>query len=225
MAVRESDARGGHDPYSSSKGCAELADRLCRSYFNKGETVVASVRAGNVIGGGDWARIRPVTDILSAVARQQKPVICNPGAIRPWQHVLEPLSGYLCAVEHLWERRPNFPECWNFGPDSDSEVCVEDVASQICRLWGFERGLKDHAGCATRMKRTGCVSTPARRVLQLGWRRLSCPSSRDDSRLVPRPSLRQRHASSNTRGQIKAYQENKRLEPEAKSRVSSVSAI
>ena len=140
---RETDAMGGHDPYSSSKGCAELAvSAYGRSYFNKGASVIASVRAGNVIGGGDWARDRLMTDIIAAVAREQKPVIRNPDAIRPWQHVLEPLSGYLRAVEYLWERKPVAPESWNFGPDSESEVSVAEIANQICRLWGFEAGLQ-----------------------------------------------------------------------------------
>jgi CDP-glucose 4,6-dehydratase len=142
-AFRETDAMGGYDPYSSSKGCAELAVAAYgRSYFNKGDAVVASARAGNVIGGGDWAQDRLMTDIMAAVTRQQKPVIRNPAAIRPWQHVLEPLSGYLRAVEYLWQKKPPQPESWNFGPDQDSEVFVAEVANQVCRLWGFEAGLQ-----------------------------------------------------------------------------------
>ena len=140
---RETDAMGGHDPYSSSKGCAELAvSAYARSFFNKGDAVVAAVRAGNVIGGGDWAKDRLMTDIIAAVSRGEKPVIRNPHAVRPWQHVLEPLSGYLCAVEHLWDARPEHPEAWNFGPEADSDVPVAEVADQICRLWGFKQGLE-----------------------------------------------------------------------------------
>lgn len=142
-AFKETDPMGGFDPYSSSKGCAELAvSAYGRSFFNKGDAVVASARAGNVIGGGDWAQDRLMTDIIAAVTCQQKPVIRNPAAIRPWQHVLEPLSGYLCAVEYLWQKRPQVPEAWNFGPDQDSEVSVAEVANQVCRLWGFEAGLQ-----------------------------------------------------------------------------------
>jgi CDP-glucose 4,6-dehydratase len=134
---RETDAMGGHDPYSSSKGCAELVvSAYGRSYFNSGGAVVASARAGNVIGGGDWARDRLMTDIVTALATQQRPIIRSPSAIRPWQHVLEPLSGYLRAVEHLWERRPHAPESWNFGPAAESEARVVDVANLACRLWG-----------------------------------------------------------------------------------------
>lgn len=141
-AYRETDAMGGHDPYSSSKGCAELAvSAYGRSYFNTRQQVVASVRAGNVIGGGDWARDRLMTDLIAAVAAGQKPVIRNPHAVRPWQHVLEPLSGYLCATEYLWAMRPEGPEAWNFGPDADSDVPVQVVANDICRLWGFADGL------------------------------------------------------------------------------------
>jgi CDP-glucose 4,6-dehydratase len=140
---RETDAMGGHDPYSSSKGCAELVvSAYTRSFFNRGEQVVASVRAGNVIGGGDWARDRLMTDIIAAVAAGKKPIIRNPKAIRPWQHVLEPLSGYLRAVEYLWDKMPPEPESWNFGPENDSEVCVGDVAKEVCDLWGFKPGIE-----------------------------------------------------------------------------------
>jgi CDP-glucose 4,6-dehydratase len=168
---REGDAMGGHDPYSSSKGCAELAvSAYGRSYFNKGESAVATARAGNVIGGGDWGSSRLMTDIIAAVARRQKPVIRNPDAIRPWQHVLEPLSGYLRAVEYLWEWKPIFPERWNFGPESGSDVRVADIAEQVCRLWGFKDGLEIapdprglHEANALRLD-----SSKARN--ELGWR-------------------------------------------------------
>jgi len=142
-AFQEHDAMGGHDPYSSSKGCAELATSAYgRSFFNKGDQVIASVRAGNVIGGGDWARDRLMTDIIAAVVRGERPVIRNPQAIRPWQHVLEPLSGYLRAVEYLWSVRPKVPECWNFGPEAESEISVAEVANRVCLLWGFADGLQ-----------------------------------------------------------------------------------
>jgi CDP-glucose 4,6-dehydratase len=142
-AFRETDAMGGHDPYSSSKACAELAvSAYGRSYFNKGDQVVATARAGNVIGGGDWAQHRLMTDIIAAIVAGQKPVIRNPAAIRPWQHVLEPLSGYMRAVEYLWQKRSDQPECWNFGPGAASEVSVAEVANDVCRLWGFADGLQ-----------------------------------------------------------------------------------
>jgi len=175
-AFRESDAMGGYDPYSSSKGCAELAvSAYGRSYFNKGDAVVASARAGNVIGGGDWARDRLMTDIVAAVSRQQKPVIRNPAAIRPWQHVLEPLSGYLRAVEYLWQKKPPQPESWNFGPDRDSEVSVAEVANQVCRLWGFEAGLQ--------------LTPDARQLHEAHFLRLDSGKARKELGWQPRLSL------------------------------------
>lgn len=136
---REIDALGGRDPYSSSKACAELVvSAYGRSYFNSGSVRLASARAGNVIGGGDWARDRLMTDIIAALTRQQRPILRSPGAVRPWQHVLEPLSGYLRAAEYLWQRRPQHPESWNFGPDPESDAPVLDVAMRVCGLWGTD---------------------------------------------------------------------------------------
>lgn len=168
---REGDPMGGHDPYSSSKGYAELVvSSYGHSYFNKGERVVASARAGNVIGGGDWARDRLMTDIIAAVARGQKPVIRNPGAIRPWQHVLEPLSGYLRAVEVLWEKRGTHAEAWNFGPESESEVCVGDVANTVCELWGFKAGLEITPDARRLHEATLLRLDSSKARIELGWR-------------------------------------------------------
>ncbi len=111
-----------------------------RSYLNTGASVVASARAGNVIGGGDWARDRLMTDIIAALVKGERPIIRSPKAVRPWQHVLEPLSGYLRSVEYLWEHRPKHPECWNFGPDNEDEGLVIDIARLACTLWGFDKG-------------------------------------------------------------------------------------
>jgi CDP-glucose 4,6-dehydratase len=141
------------------------------SYFNKGEAVLASARAGNVIGGGDWARDRLMTDIIAAVSRGQKPVIRNPGAIRPWQHVLEPLSGYLRAVEVLWEKRPQgHADAWNFGPESDSEVCVGDVANTVCELWGFKSGLEITPDARRLHEATLLRLDSSKARVELGWR-------------------------------------------------------
>jgi len=135
---REHEPMGGHDPYSSSKGCAELVTAAYRrSFFHDGHPVaVASARAGNVIGGGDWALDRLVPDIVRAFSAGEPVVIRNPEAVRPWQHVLEPLAGYLTLAERLLIDGPAFAEAWNFGPaDSDARP-VDYLVSEMARLWG-----------------------------------------------------------------------------------------
>src|SRR4051812_3609445 len=118
---RENEAMGGHDPYSTSKGCAELVTAAYRSSFAAGRVGIASARAGNVIGGGDWAKDRIIPDFVRAVTQGQALRVRNPGAVRPWQHVLEPLAGYLLLAEHLYSEPQRFAEAWNFGPaDSDA---------------------------------------------------------------------------------------------------------
>lgn len=139
---RENEPMGGHDPYSSSKGCAELVTSAYRnSYFNKKEferygTGIASVRAGNVIGGGDWSEDRLIPDIMKAFMKGRPVIIRSPDAIRPWQHVLEPLHGYLCLSEKLWENGPEFSSAWNFGPKDDDAKKVSWVIDKIAALWG-----------------------------------------------------------------------------------------
>jgi CDP-glucose 4,6-dehydratase len=136
---RESDPMGGHDPYSASKGCAELATAAYgRSFFQPGmkSASIASVRAGNVVGGGDWAKDRLMADIVRGLIAGEDIVIRRPDAVRPWQHVLEPLHGYLRVAEHLLENGPMPWEAWNFGPDAESEKPVEAVARLACQLWG-----------------------------------------------------------------------------------------
>jgi CDP-glucose 4,6-dehydratase len=134
---REHDPMGGHDPYSSSKGCAELVTSAYRrSFFADGHVAIASARAGNVIGGGDWALDRLVPDVVRAFAANQPVVIRDPEAVRPWQHVLEPLSGYLTLAQRLVTDGPAFAEPWNFGPaDSDARP-VRYLVSEMARLWG-----------------------------------------------------------------------------------------
>lgn len=139
VPYRESDPMGGHDPYSNSKGCAELVTRAYgKSYFAVDRTLgaLASARAGNVIGGGDWAEDRLVPDILRALAKNQPPVIRKPEAIRPWQHVLEPLSGYLAALEHCASGNIRSPEAWNFAPNAEGHVNVRSIAEMLCTAWG-----------------------------------------------------------------------------------------
>jgi CDP-glucose 4,6-dehydratase len=137
----ESDRLGGVDPYSSSKAAAELVTAAYRqSFFSniKGReaTGVASVRAGNVIGGGDWAADRLIPDIMRAACEGREVPIRNPHAIRPWQHVLEPLSGYLTLAEKLYCQPATFSEGWNFGPDDSDALPVSAIVERMGELWG-----------------------------------------------------------------------------------------
>ncbi len=135
----EIDPMGGHDPYSSSKGCAELVTSAYRKSFFTADKAVASARAGNVIGGGDWATDRLVPDIIRAAKDRHTVYLRNPQAIRPWQHVLDPLSGYLMLLERLYTDGQPYAEGWNFGPSEADARTVEWIANKISKLWG---GLK-----------------------------------------------------------------------------------
>ena len=139
---RENEPMGGFDPYSNSKGCAELVSAAYRSsFFNainyeQHGVALATVRAGNVIGGGDWAQDRLVPDILTAFEQGEKVEIRNPHAIRPWQHVMEPLRGYLTLAEQLFDSGPIFAEAWNFGPHDEDAKPVGWIVEQMAALWG-----------------------------------------------------------------------------------------
>ena len=139
---RENEPFGGYDPYSNSKGCSELVTAAYRSsYFNPVDyarhgVAVASARAGNVIGGGDWASDRLIPDILRAILADEPVRIRNPRAIRPWQHVLEPLSGYLTLAQKLYQDGPRFAEGWNFGPADNDARPVEWIVDRLCKNWG-----------------------------------------------------------------------------------------
>ena len=132
----ETDAMGGYDMYSSSKGCVEImSSSYRRSFLQNGGFALATARAGNVIGGGDWALDRLVPDCIRAI-NENKPVeIRNPIAIRPWQHVLEPLSGYLLLGEKLLKYGKEFADGFNFGPDEDSVLTVAEVAQTVCKMY------------------------------------------------------------------------------------------
>ena len=130
---RENEPMGGSDPYSSSKGCAELVSSAYRSSFLPN---IATARAGNVIGGGDWSKDRLIPDVLAAFARGEAVSIRNPSATRPWQHVLEPLRGYLMLAERLYTEGKSFAEAWNFGPRDEDCRPVSDVTDQLVSLWG-----------------------------------------------------------------------------------------
>ncbi len=146
---REFDELGGYDPYSSSKACSELVVSAYRnSFFNPKEyghthsVAIATARAGNVIGGGDWSKDRLVPDIIKAISEGRKVLIRNPDAIRPWQHVLEPLSGYLMLAEKLYTKGTRYAEAWNFGPYDVDAKPVRWIVEKLCSMWpdspGFE---------------------------------------------------------------------------------------
>lgn len=138
----ESDRMGGYDPYSSSKGCAELAVSSYRSsYFNVSEyrkshqILLASVRAGNVIGGGDWSMDRLFPDLIKSTLRNEKTRVRYPQATRPWQHVLEPISGYLMLGERLFNGESDFAQAWNFGPEENEVLTVGEVLQIAKKIW------------------------------------------------------------------------------------------
>ena len=174
-SYRENEPLGGFDPYSSSKTCSEVVTAAYRnSFFNpeeykKHNVALASVRAGNVIGGGDWAKDRLIPDCIRAVMQKKKIVIRNPRAVRPWQHVLEPLTGYLMLAERLYKIGPQYGGAWNFGPNYDDPKPVAWIAERISSEFGATLALqkpskmkKPHETSILRLD-----STKARQVL--GW--------------------------------------------------------
>ena len=146
---KEDDPFGGYDPYSSSKGACEIAIQSWRrSFFNpedygkKHHVSLASVRAGNVIGGGDWAKDRIIPDCIRALEAGKPIEIRSPKAVRPWEHVLEPLSGYMLLAQKMWEHPTEYCEGWNFGPEQESVLTVWEVATAMIRNFGYGE-LKD----------------------------------------------------------------------------------
>jgi CDP-glucose 4,6-dehydratase len=139
---REIDTMGGYDPYSSSKGCSELITTAYRkSFFNpdfvkEHNKSIASVRSGNVIGGGDWCKDRIIPDCIRMLKKNEHIKVRSPKAVRPWQHVLEPLSGLLLLTFKMYDNRGKFSEGWNFGPEETSHYTVEDIVRKIIQYWG-----------------------------------------------------------------------------------------
>lgn len=134
---REDEPMGGHDPYSNSKGCAELVSSAYRkSFLVEAGIAMATARAGNVIGGGDWAPDRLIPDILRALEQSRPVLVRNPNAIRPWQHVLEPVSGYLLLAERLCKHGQSDAEGWNFGPSDEDARPVRWIVEHLCAAWG-----------------------------------------------------------------------------------------
>ncbi len=169
---RETDAMGGHDPYSSSKGAAEIAvSSWRRSFFqDPAGTILASGRAGNVIGGGDWSADRIVVDFVKAIVAGEPLRLRNPGATRPWQHVLEPLSGYLLlAASLLPANGARFADGWNFGPVDASVASVKDLADRLVAAWGS--GVVETPGNAGQPHEAGLLKLDVSKAgTQLGWK-------------------------------------------------------
>lgn len=160
---REGETLGGHDPYSSSKACAELVTSAYRaSFLEKQRIQVASARAGNVIGGGDWARDRLIPDFFRALDRGETLKVRSPDAIRPWQHVLEPIHGYLTLAERLSDNTGNFADAWNFGPADHDARPVRWILDRLGAGWELDYG--EHAHEAHYLK---LDSSKARTLL--GW--------------------------------------------------------
>ncbi|WP_342359608.1 CDP-glucose 4,6-dehydratase [Terrarubrum flagellatum] len=172
---RENDPMGGHDPYSNSKGCAELVTSAYRRSFfmngKAGRTIgLASARAGNVIGGGDWAVNRLIPDTIRAIAAGEPVNVRNPESVRPWQHVLEPITGYLLLAERVASEPERYSEGWNFGPADEDALPVREILDRFCRHVGhgarWRHVLDEDAPHEARLLRLDIAKARAR----LGWR-------------------------------------------------------
>ncbi|WP_171012622.1 MULTISPECIES: CDP-glucose 4,6-dehydratase [unclassified Sphingomonas] len=212
---RENDPMGGYDPYSSSKGCAELVSSAFRSsYFSPARhadhgVAMATARAGNVIGGGDWAADRLVPDILEAFAQDRKVIIRNPLAVRPWQHVLESIGGYLLLVERLLAEGPAYASGWNFGPEDQDIRPVSWIVDEMARRWGNGAGWEQDPGANPHEAHLLRLDISKARI-ELGWR----PSWSLDvalDRIVEwhRQYLAGADMRAVTLGQIAAFQESR----------------
>jgi CDP-glucose 4,6-dehydratase len=171
---QEGDRLGGHDPYSNSKACAELVtSAFCSSYFHVPGTggnkiSVASARAGNVIGGGDWTRDQLIPDLIRSFLADQPCLIRSPSAIRPWQFVLEPLRGYLMLAERLAQDAPRFGCAWNFGPEKADARPVSWIADRLVQRWGTGASWKNDA--ASHPRETHCLRLDISKArAELGW--------------------------------------------------------
>jgi CDP-glucose 4,6-dehydratase len=168
-AYRETDSLGGRDPYSNSKACAELLTAAYRDSFLKERGIaVATARAGNVVGGGDWAKDRLVPDLIRAFHGGHSALVRNPASTRPWQHVLDPVSGYLMLAQALWEGMP-VAEAWNFGPPEDSVRPVSFLADELSRLWG-EGAKWHHEKVAQPHEAEQLALNASKARKQLGWK-------------------------------------------------------
>ena len=172
---RENDRLGGYDPYSASKACAELIiDSYRNSFFNPAKNSqhqkgIAVARAGNVIGGGDWSKDRLIPDIINALSINETIIIRNPAAIRPWQHVLEPLSGYLILAAKLMENAIEYSQAYNFGPYSSGDFTVENMVKQAIDFWGS--GKYTIAQSEFTLHEAGLLKLDINKVIsEVGWK-------------------------------------------------------
>jgi CDP-glucose 4,6-dehydratase len=173
---REVDALGGHDPYSASKACAEVVSSSYRNSFwpldrygRDHRVLVATVRAGNVIGGGDWAKDRLIPDLMRAAERNEEATIRNPQSTRPWQHVLDPLLGYLMLGRQLLLGHQEFAEAWNFGPSADDSLSVADVVTLCQQAWSALR-VKHESKLGAPHEATRLALDCAKAQARIGWR-------------------------------------------------------
>ena len=169
-AYRECDALGGYDPYSSSKGCSELVTSAYRrAFFSDKKIALASARSGNVIGGGDWTSGRLVPDVLRALEVGEAVELRNSGATRPWQHVLDPLAGYLMLAHKLFQEGSSYAEAWNFGPNADNAISVQELVDKLFGHCQFTAGWS-HDDRAWRHEAQSLRLDNSKAVHGLGWR-------------------------------------------------------
>jgi CDP-glucose 4,6-dehydratase len=170
VGYEETKPLGGHDPYSSSKACAEIATSAYRrSFFDGSTTAIATVRAGNVIGGGDWAKDRLIPDLMTSFASGKKAIIRNPDSVRPWQFVLDPLCGYLALAERLRDDGRDYAEAWNFGPDDSDARSVRWIADELAQHWSDGAGWEQTPG--RHPHETACLKLDAAKARsRLSWR-------------------------------------------------------
>lgn len=214
---RETDPLGGHDPYSASKACAEIVCAAYRrSFFQdaKSDASLATVRAGNVIGGGDWSDDRIVPDAIKAFTRGVLLMVRNPCSVRPWQHVLEPLSGYLRLAQRLYREGPSYAGTWNFGPYEENAVAVSKLADAIARHWGDRAGWRAEKSASvlheTNYLRLDCGKARA----LLGWRpRLPLDEAVEMTVRWYREATTQKTANMDeiSRAQIRSYEQRVEL--------------
>lgn len=170
QAFSESDPMGGNDPYSVSKGCAELISHSYRqSFMAQRNVALASARAGNVIGGGDWSEDRLIPDTIKAFSTNQEVIIRSPSAIRPWQHVVEPLYGYLQLAQAQYSDPQAFSGAWNFGPQAQDSISVEKVMQLLAKYWGGNAGFKVQPPAETLHEANVLLLDCNKANTQLGW--------------------------------------------------------